>query len=92
MMKLLYSPSIRKVVGIAVLLFILELNMIALYTYTMVDHPQNEAHRKPKDSIIRVKRIVNVVTGLLPGGETHGESDVRVCHQNPMESNGPMIS
>lgn len=70
-MKLLYSPSIRKVVGIAVLLFILELNMIALYTYTMVDHPQNEAHHKPKDSIVRVKRIVNVVTGLLPGGSLH---------------------
>lgn len=74
-MKLLYSPSVRKVVGIAVLLFILELNMIALYTYTMVDHPHNnEAQSKPKDSIVRVKRIVNVVTGLLPGGETQTDN------------------
>ena len=73
-MKLLHSPSIRKVVGIAVLLFILELNMIALYTYTMVDHPHSdETQSKPKDSIVRVKRIVNVVTGLLPGSDSQSE-------------------
>lgn len=36
----------------------------------MVDHHSTgESQQKPKESIVRVKRIVNVVTGLLPGGE-----------------------
>ena len=48
--------------------------MIALYTYTMVDHPHSdETQSKPKDSIVRVKRIVNVVTGLLPGSDSQAE-------------------
>ena len=58
-----YSSSVRKVVIAAILLLILEVNMIAIYTYTMVDESDLSDSPEKENIVVRVKRdYLNTVT------------------------------
>ena len=57
MSKQCYSASVRKVVTAAILLLILEVNMIAIYTYTMVDNSDLTETPRKEDIVVRVKRV-----------------------------------
>lgn len=54
--KQCYGSSVRKVITAAILLLILEVNMIAIYTYNMVDHSEYSDTPRKEDIVVRVKR------------------------------------
>lgn len=66
MAKQCYGSSVRKVITAAILLLILEVNMIAIYTYNMVDHSEYSDTPRKEDIVVRVKRVnmdyLNTVT------------------------------
>lgn len=52
-----YSSSVKKVVTAAIVLLIIEVNMIAIYTYNMVDNSDLRDTPKKEDVVVRVKRV-----------------------------------
>ena len=82
-----YSSSVRKVVIAAILLLILEVNMIAIYTYTMVDNSDLTDTPRKDDIVVRVKRVdFNYLNSVTES--TLGNILVSVKHTLKMDGGG----